>query len=446
MTQIGQHDAKPLPSYIGLDTNLAMPLKVAVVGAGIAGLSAAVAIREAGHKVIVYEQSTFKNETGAAITITPNGCRILDSWGFDHDAAHVTEAKQVKQVFADTLEVFQLEDLTDVPSEFGGGFNFYHRADLHSELLRLAKRRCVDEIGSIEIKLGYRVVKLDVETGKAEFEDGKLEKYDLVVVADGVKSTLASDVCTSAGTLIRAPRSVFRMLIQFREIMSDPELSKMWQNQSAGYLTFFLGPKFGRGLHLVTYPCRSSTQLNLALLHDTHAEDEAKDDWNDAADRERMLEEAKNCHELVQKLLEKAETVHVHKLLLKEPLGNLNKDRAVVIGDAAHPMFPTHAQGAVLAIEEAAALGYLLTGVEATKVQERLKLYGDLLLERAHVVQMMSNFGSYQEAYAESKSRKLFPEGSPMYGDAVRKYFYGWDVLQEVGKLLVEQTGVSEGP
>jgi salicylate hydroxylase len=72
-----------------------MALKVGIIGAGIAGLSSAIALQRAGHSVEVFEQSQFKSEVGAAITVTPNGALVLKEWGFDFDKAGAVEAKQV---------------------------------------------------------------------------------------------------------------------------------------------------------------------------------------------------------------------------------------------------------------------------------------------------------------------------------------------------------------
>ena len=72
-----------------------MPLRIGIIGAGIAGLGAAIALRRAGHEVEVFEQSQFKNEVGAAITITPNGTRVLNHWGFDHEKARGVKSEQV---------------------------------------------------------------------------------------------------------------------------------------------------------------------------------------------------------------------------------------------------------------------------------------------------------------------------------------------------------------
>lgn len=72
-------------------------MKIGIIGAGIAGLSAAVALRRAGHECEVFEQSHFKNEVGAAITITPNGVLVLKKWGFDFEKAKAIEGTQVRR-------------------------------------------------------------------------------------------------------------------------------------------------------------------------------------------------------------------------------------------------------------------------------------------------------------------------------------------------------------
>jgi salicylate hydroxylase len=71
-------------------------MDVGIVGAGIAGLAAAIALRRAGHRVEVFEKSEFKNEIGAAIMLTPNGNRILRRWGFNFDKAGAVDTLQFR--------------------------------------------------------------------------------------------------------------------------------------------------------------------------------------------------------------------------------------------------------------------------------------------------------------------------------------------------------------
>jgi salicylate hydroxylase len=116
-----------------------MPLRIAIVGAGIAGLSAGISIRRAGHIVDIYERSGFANEVGAAINFPPNASRTLLRWGLDPVSA--------KFVFVEGVGLynpFTMEQVQDVPmghhiiERYGAPFYFAHRVDLHAELKRLA--------------------------------------------------------------------------------------------------------------------------------------------------------------------------------------------------------------------------------------------------------------------------------------------------------------------
>lgn len=160
------------------------PLEVGVVGAGIAGLCAAIAVRRAGHRVTIYEKSTFKNEIGAAISITPNGNRILDRWGFDSKAAGETLKEQSRVVDLNTLELKQQVDLCHISSEYGHACNGYHRVDLHSALRRMA-----EQLGA-DVKLGMEATELNCEAGVLGFKSGGRVTKDLIIVADGLKVSI----------------------------------------------------------------------------------------------------------------------------------------------------------------------------------------------------------------------------------------------------------------
>lgn len=165
-------------------------MNVGIIGAGIAGLAAGIALARAGHNVTIYEKSRFKNEIGAAILLTPNANRILRRWGFNFDSARPVDFKQFRFVHSDTLEIKGRENFEGVEEKYGDRMCAYQRIDLHGGLRDVAHQE-VDG----NILLGREVVGIDVENGEAEIKvlaptDGKdamVEKVkkDLWIMADG---------------------------------------------------------------------------------------------------------------------------------------------------------------------------------------------------------------------------------------------------------------------
>jgi hypothetical protein len=116
-----------------------MALKVLIAGGGIAGFSAAVALRRAGHVVYVYERSALNNEVGAAIHVPPNASRALLAWGLDPVGAKFVTVKSSFRAKAATLERFHVGTTeSEIPLKAGAPWYFAHRVDLHEELKRLA--------------------------------------------------------------------------------------------------------------------------------------------------------------------------------------------------------------------------------------------------------------------------------------------------------------------
>ena len=160
-------------------------LCIGISGAGVAGLAAAIGLRRAGHSVTIFERSQFRNEAGAAVSIPPNGARLLEMWGFDPKKAGGIENIQVRRPKGDTLENMGPTLRFDhVEKTYGSKWNFYHRVDMHQEL----KERAIDPKGPGKpaiIMLGSQVVDVDCEEGIITIKDGSRHQYDLVVIADG---------------------------------------------------------------------------------------------------------------------------------------------------------------------------------------------------------------------------------------------------------------------
>ncbi len=113
-------------------------LQAIVVGAGIAGLSAGIALRRAGHRVLIYERSSMNNEIGAAIHLPPNASRFLVGWGLDPDAAGFVLAKSVEFKDPVTLEFLSGHSHESMEEMYGAALWFAHRVDLHDALKKMA--------------------------------------------------------------------------------------------------------------------------------------------------------------------------------------------------------------------------------------------------------------------------------------------------------------------
>lgn len=304
----------------------------------------------------IYEKSQFQNEIGAAITITPNGMRVLDRWGFDSDAARGMDAKQIRMVDAQSLQNRLVDSFQDVPQDYGSRFMYFHRVDLHNALRRMAEAVGQQPGVPVTIHTGKPVASVDCESGTITLEQGTAVKKDLVVIADGIrvsftnaqagrklsdsnKTHLVGDITGHDQPLQHTGSSFYRCLIPFDEINRDPELSAIWKDEGPGFwVPFDLSTNF----FLVSYPCRGGSMLNVAMLHKTHEKNQGAEEWNTATSLEDVLDLVKGQNPLLEGLVKKSSNFSVHKVSRREPLERYTRGRAVIIGDAAHPFRPTH--------------------------------------------------------------------------------------------------------
>ncbi|ORY69705.1 uncharacterized protein BCR38DRAFT_480877 [Pseudomassariella vexata] len=418
-----------------------MSLRVGIIGAGIGGLSAAIGLRRAGAQVEIFERSTFTNEVGAALTITPNGSRILDSWGFDAVKAGIVEAVNMRIVHAHSLENASVEDFSTLQREFGATMGFYHRVDLHSRLREMAESSDAQPGEAVAINLGNGVVDVDCATGVLALADGTEVTKDLVVIADGIKSNFVSKVTGKEEPARDMGWSAYRCLIPMEDIMNDEHTRAIFENQPPGYWAPFYIPK---AFYLVSYPCRDNKTLNIVLRHTTQPQDNGKVDWHTPATHDDVLALMKDYHPSLSHVIKKAPDIKMYKLLRREPLETYSRGRAVLLGDAAHTVLPIHAQGAVMAIEEAAALELLFKGVtDPNLVASRLELYGKVLKKHIHVNQYLGDtvpgfHDHYRQKAEEVWGDGLFPYTAYNFTAPVRQFFYSYDVRHEITKGMEE--------
>lgn len=289
----------------------------------------------------VFERSEFKNEAGAAVSIPPNGGRILEHWNFDSVKAGGIDNIQVRRPKGDTLEpMAPTLSFADVKEKFGTRWLFYHRVDMHRTLRELAEAQ-----GAV-IRLGHQVVDVDIEAGIIIVKDGSKHQKDLVVVADGQHDQINAKVTGKEIAMQRSGQTAYRCLIPMEDIMADEETKGLFENQPPGFWAPALPAK---GVMVVTYPCRDNKILNVLAVsrslatHGT-SEQEIIKDWNYPATHEDLEKVLDGFHPHVKKAFLKAPEVKVYTQMKRQPLNRMTKGKTVLIGDACHPMLLTHAQ------------------------------------------------------------------------------------------------------
>jgi salicylate hydroxylase len=413
-------------------------LQVGIIGCGIAGLSAAIALSRAGHDVEVFERSTFSNETGAAIILGPNATRVLAGWGFDAEKAGGLDFCQMRRIKADTLELDSEQKFGNIKEKYGDRMLLLHRADLHTGIMRIVES-LPDPRPNIH--LGSAVQDIDPEQGTITLENGSTTTKDLVIVADGSHSRLIPRITGSEAPVIRLPMSMYRFLQPISDIMDRPEAAQFYKDQQPGFSTFYKATPGKPGHLLNTYPCRRGELLYCALLHPTKPKEKDLESWSNPAEYQDVIADAQGFHPSVKAICEGAADVKVYNQMYRNPIETFVKGRAVLVGDAAHLMLPTHGQGASSAIEDAMALEVLLSGVASERVVERLQLFNELRLPRVRAVQTFSNkmMGPPDKMIQEVKqyfSGPIPAAGAKTFGPEFVDFFLSYDVKKAAEELL----------
>ncbi|KAF2966909.1 hypothetical protein GQX73_g6652 [Xylaria multiplex] len=369
------------------DESNSVGLDVVIIGAGIGGLTAALFLRQQGHKVVVLEQSRFANETGAAIHLAPNSNGLLRRLGI--------YAEEINANLMESITEYDIRNnlirhigLAEPNKLWQHPWHLIHRVHLHDEL----KRRALSEDGPgipVELRLQSRVIRVNSSSSTVVLESGELVQGDVLIGADGVHSKTRAAVPGGGIKARSSGKSAFRFLLSRERVLEDPEIAQFAKRD--GELVIW----YDKDRRVVMYPCDKNRLLNFICIHPT-TEGETKhgtDEWNSVASKKKLIEVYAKFDELLLALLNKADvdTLKIWELLDMDTLSTWVSDRLALLGDAAHPFLPHQGQGAACAIEDAAAIGVVLSkGVKPDEVPERLRLYGSIRQQRANRLQEYS--------------------------------------------------------
>ena len=349
---------------------MARPLSVAIVGAGMGGLATAAALRRVGIDVTVYEQAQQFARIGAGIQIGCNAMRVLRELGLEsrlrqqsfyprswNNRDWRTGEVKFDMIFGETAE-----------RRFGAPYLLAHRGDLHAALASIVPDDC--------IRLDHRLVGLDESAGgvRLTFTDGATAVADAVVGADGVHS-IVRDI------LFGVSKANFTGRIAYRTTYPAALLG----GRGIGDCTKW----WGEDRHIVIYyvkPDRSEVYLVTS-----QPEPEFRiESWSAKGDVGELRSGFTGFDSEVEHVLAACPDVHKWAIFDREALDQWVDGNVTLLGDACHPMTPYMAQGAAMAIEDAAVLSRCLEGVDASGVADALRRFEATRKERTTCVQETS--------------------------------------------------------
>lgn len=254
------------------------PLKVLVVGAGIGGLTAALALRQQGHDVDIYEQSKLAQETGAAIHIASNCYGLLQRLGLGVEDIGGVECKGVVEYRPDGGLNYSV-DLDKLPKMWAHPWYLVHRAHLHTSLKQLA----TGEEGKgrpARLHVASQVQSVDEQIPTITLADGTHIQGDLLVGADGVHSQTRTKIPGGHMKPFDSGKSAFRFLIPNELLASDDKTAHL---VTKPWLTMWIG----EDRRLIQYPCVGGTMWNYVAIHPSReSEADITGEGSDTASRE----------------------------------------------------------------------------------------------------------------------------------------------------------------
>ncbi|SJZ50527.1 FAD-dependent monooxygenase [Consotaella salsifontis] len=317
-----------------------------IVGAGIAGLSAALCLAHFGFSVEIYERAATLQEAGAGLQLSPNAMRVLGRLGLADDLVR-------KAVVADKVTLRSARSgrpIATVPVGAGDGTTYLsiHRADLQAALLLAAWSR-----PGIELHLGYDLVRVRQEGARTilvfrhEGEEKEV-RAALVIAADGVRSKIASEVGFAPPQAARS--TAWRMTLETERLEAT-------DRPIAGVEAWL-----GSGRHAVIYPIRQGSEINIVLIVPSESSGDGTPGTVSAA---RLQREFRAWDPRLARIISKGERASAWPMHTVDPHRPWSKGSGIVlVGDAAHAMLPYAAQGAAMAIEDAWVLAYALARAE----------------------------------------------------------------------------------
>ena len=352
-------------------------LKIGIVGAGIGGLAAANALHQAGHDVVVFEQSRQFLRVGADINLTPNAVRALDGLGADiAQAVRASAARpthRISRTWDTGEETSRLSMGDEAERKYGAPQLTIHRADLLAAL--------ADAFPAERVRFGKRAQSIEARADGGVAirftDDSEATQLDVLIGADGIHSVVRNAMFGA-----ESPR--FTGVVAFRAVVPTERVKDV-PNIQAFTKWWGATPES----QIVTFPLNQGRDT---FIFATTAQDSwHEESWTTPGSVDELRGFYADFHPDARALLDACDSVLKTALYERDPLTAWSLGPMTLVGDACHPMMPFMAQGAGMAIEDGVVLARNLAGVAApAQVAAALRRYETMRIERASQIQVGS--------------------------------------------------------
>ena len=352
-------------------------LKIGIVGAGIGGLAAANALHQAGHDVVVFEQSRQFLRVGADINLTPNAVRALDGLGAGiAQAVRASAARpthRISRTWDTGEETSRLAMGDEAERKYGAPQLTIHRADLLAAL--------ADAFPAERVRFGKRAQSIEARADGGVAirftDDSEATQLDVLIGADGIHSVVRNAMFGA-----ESPR--FTGVVAFRAVVPTERVKDV-PNIQAFTKWWGATPES----QIVTFPLNQGRDT---FIFATTAQDSwHEESWTTPGSVDELRGFYADFHPDARALLDACDSVLKTALYERDPLTAWSLGPMTLVGDACHPMMPFMAQGAGMAIEDGVVLARNLAGVAApAQVAAALRRYETMRIERASQIQVGS--------------------------------------------------------
>lgn len=404
-------------------------MHVLIVGAGIAGLTAAIALRRKGIDATIIEQAPQLAEIGAGIQIASNGSVVLRELGLEEAvAAKSVVPKSFDMRDIDTGRLLYVSPLGEEGAQrWGAPLYNIHRADLIDILVAALPPE------TLRLNCRCESFEQDEQGVAVRLQSGEVIRGDLLVGADGIHSAVRRQ-------LFGEDDVQFSNILMWRALIPAEKLHDVDLDERGNYW-------FGPGRTLITYWIRPGELYS--ILASVPSDEVHRESWTESGDIDDMRQSFSDMEPRAQKMMDQIDTAFLTGMYYRDPIECWTDRRITLMGDAAHPMVPFLAQGACQGIEDAWVLATVLERSGKDNVEAALQEYEQR--RRPRTTRVQSGARAMVKLVHESQPERIHARNGRWKGmqhidpmtEATWAFVWDYNVLEAVNRPADEVQGLS---